>query len=221
MKIMPNRRHLRTWLAVYVTPLALFAGACNAVDDGSVSRVSQAQTNFTPTSCTGDTVPDDFVNQCVLAGGETAHCDGGVAYCCRACHPGEAGGCDEYCSQNPDDVSRQESASDEGIVIVDSMDPGDPSDRAPSDQPVIGGIWEGIDGSGLSLKCSTECQWFNCFNACVVGSPSNYCEWQCTCTVVDGKDRFTCELENPYIDLHEQPPPPKTAPTDPAAGKLH
>jgi hypothetical protein len=117
----------------------LLAAACS-VEGGTepgLGRVTQAQDNFTPTSCTGSEVPGGFIESCLLNGGESVHCDGGVAYCCRACHPGEAGGCDEYCSQNPDDLSRASTVPVDPVVI-DTVKDADPPRWLPPPLPPVG-----------------------------------------------------------------------------------
>jgi hypothetical protein len=61
--------------------------------------------------------------------------------------------------------------------------------------------------SGVAYK-NNDGELITCISNCDKGhSSQRWCDWFCDCTVNDGKDRMTCESENPYIDLHETPPP--------------
>ena len=67
-------------------------------------------------------------------------------------------------------------------------------------------------GDILKTPCSSTlgCAYAACYDSCQTPDRLNmsYCTWLCECIVYDKKDRFTCELENPYIDLLEPPKPP-------------
>lgn len=92
--------------------LVLLASACGAQSDprggneDPLGRAPLAQKKApTTTSCTTDTDMDgQWQDSCLLHGGERTECSGGVAWCCRACTKQE--GCEERCSQNPDDLDR-------------------------------------------------------------------------------------------------------------------
>jgi hypothetical protein len=49
-------------------------------------------------------------------------------------------------------------------------------------------------------------QIIKCISACDEHHGNNWCDWYCDCTVNQGRDPIKCDVENPYIDLHETPP---------------
>jgi hypothetical protein len=70
---------------------------------------------------------------------------------------------------------------------------------------------EGADDGAVAAKkkISIEGQYIECLNGCQTPDrlSSTYCPHLCNCIVIEGKDRRTCEDENPYIDILETPPP--------------
>ncbi len=105
---------------VSATLMAFLGAACSVtssekeVGPEAPGELLQAQVKFTPTGCSGGEVPGSYIEACLLAGGTSVSCDGGVAWCCRPCHAGEAGGCDEYCNQDPDGIRTAPTGLDGG-----------------------------------------------------------------------------------------------------------
>lgn len=76
-----------------------------------------------------------------------------------------------------------------------------------------GAIGDSIDGSSdpdAVAKPNKDSQLIACIDKCETPDRVNhqYCNWYCDCTVMQGKDRMTCDAENPYIDIRETPPLP-------------
>ena len=185
----------RSKLALGCWSVALFMGACGAgpgpgdSSDEPSGEVALAQKNFTPTGCTSDSdVPGDFVNSCVLAGGERTECSGGVAYCCRPCTKEE--GCEERCSQDPGDLDRP-AVSDASEPVIDTL--GDEKDKVDAyPEPSIGelglspfvGACESQGGALTSTGKHSAC---------------------CTlCTEKDGCNDFCVDLEDDKVSPSEE-----------------
>lgn len=78
------------------------------------------------------------------------------------------------------------------------------------------------DADGTSGRICATCAYEACTKDCAkTHSSANWCAWQCGCIHIDGKDRMTCESQNPYIDFRETPPPPpKPLSEPPPPGEL-
>jgi hypothetical protein len=81
----------------------------------------------------------------------------------------------------------------------------------------IGDSIDGSIGNGVATKPNIETQIAECIGKCETPDRVNhqYCNWFCECTVMQKKDRMTCEAENPYVDVRETPPLPPLKEIDP------
>jgi hypothetical protein len=204
--------------AAIVVALACSSGAEPGASEPPGAETSLAQKrSFTPTPCGDDaSIPGSFIEACVLAGGSSVDCDGGVAYCCEPC-PELGDDCVEHCSQNPEDIGRVALPGGEGPVI-DTVDDDAGPPQAPIDAPIVDTLApqqtpdpaSGGTGVAEKPKCSGDgCVYQACFADCQTPErvSDSYCTWYCKCIAFDKKDRFTCERENPYLDLRDDPPP--------------
>lgn len=211
------------WSCGAVCSLMLLLGACSAAPEGEPEAVGATALALTTGASTGficgKSIDGTIGCVCDWSGDILMSC-AGMMQLCDLIGPGMTCDMDGVCScivgptgpQPEGRGSKDENTAADPLGTIESF-----GVEPHSDLPK--GFF---DAPGSVTYKDQSAEFVACMSDCFGGHTSqNYCGWFCTCTVVKGKDRFTCELQNPYIDLHETPPPQPPKAPQPGNDKLN
>jgi hypothetical protein len=204
-----TKMNVTSWLCA-MSSVMLLLGACSAAPDTESEALGLADSALTTGASTsficGKSIDGTIGCVCDWSGDIVMSC-AGMMELCDLIGPGMTCDMDNVCS-----------------CIVGPTEP-QPEDRGAQDQGALadplgaiesfgiepqGGLPKGffVPGAGVAYKDDKSAQIVACVSDCRQSHTSeSWCTWQCNCTINEGKDRMTCESQNPYIDLHETPPP--------------
>jgi hypothetical protein len=189
--------------------LMLLLGACASTassEDEALGSETQAMTGGGTAFICGQSIDGTIGCICDLNGDDIVMSCAGMMTLCDLIGPGMTCDLDGICAcivgpTEPQPEGR--GSKDDGVLVdplgtIESMGLQPVLDLPEGTFETSGDVVYRDDGSGI-VACISDCDKEH--------SSQRWCDWYCNCTVNDGKDRMTCESQNPYIDLHETPPP--------------
>jgi hypothetical protein len=190
--------------------LVLLLGACAtapSAEDEALGSNTQAMTGGGTAFICGKSIDGTIGCICDLNGDDIVMSCAGMMQLCDLIGPGMTCDMEGMCAcivgptepQPEDRGSKDEGAAVDPLTTIESMGLEPVLDLPKGIFTPAGGVaYKDNDGSEL-VACTSDCD--------KTHSSRNWCDWYCNCTVNEGRDRMTCDFENPYIDLHEPPPP--------------
>jgi hypothetical protein len=186
--------------------LMLLLGACATAasgEDEAVGSEARALTGGGTAFICGQSIDGTIGCVCDLNGDDIVMSCAGMMTLCDLIGPGMTCDLDGICACIVGPTRSEDSDSKDEAAVVDPLG----TIESMGIEPVLDLPKGTFETSGVLYK-NNDGEYVGCIADCDKDhSSQRWCDWFCNCTVKEGKDRMTCESQNPYIDLHETPPP--------------